>query len=42
MNPITYALFTYGLTVVISFAVVGVIVLIDRAMSRSANKKGEN
>ena len=38
MSPIPYALFAYGLTAVISCAVVGVIVLIDRVMSRAANK----
>lgn len=42
MNPIAYALFSYGLTIVISLAVIGIIVLIDRMMSRSdAEKKQE-
>ena len=42
MNPIVYALFSYGLTVVISLAVIGSIVLIDRMMSRlDAEKKQE-
>lgn len=33
MGPVTYALFTYALTAAISFAVIGVIVLIDHIMS---------
>ena len=32
MDPVIYALFSYALTAVISFAVVGIIVLIDRFM----------
>ena len=42
MNPIVYALFSYGLTIVISLAVIGIIVLIDRIMSRpDAEQKQE-
>ena len=33
MGPITYAVFTYGLTAFISFAVIGVIVLINALMT---------
>ena len=34
MNTVTYALFAYAMTEVISFAVVGVIVLINKIMSK--------
>lgn len=33
MNPVVYALFAYGLTAVISLAVIGVIVLVNKLMS---------
>lgn len=33
MNTVTYALFAYAMTAAISFAVVGVIVLINKIMS---------
>ncbi len=41
MNPIVYALLSYALTAVISFLIIGVIVLIDRAMSKSGKDKKE-
>lgn len=34
MNTVVYALFAYGMTAVISFAVIGVIVLINKIMNR--------
>ena len=34
MNTVTYAIFAYAMTAVISFAVVGVIVLINKIMSK--------
>jgi hypothetical protein len=40
MNAITYALMAYGLTAVISLAVVGLIVLIDKLM-RDAPSDGQ-
>ena len=39
MNPITYSLFAYGLTAVISYVVIAIIVAINAFMSRS-HKKG--
>ncbi|WP_164496870.1 hypothetical protein [Flavonifractor sp. An112] len=39
MNPITYSLFAYGLTAVISYVVIAIIVAINACMSRS-HKKG--
>lgn len=39
MGVITYALFSYALTAGISYVVIGIIVLIDRAMN--AGKEGE-
>ncbi len=42
MNPIVYALFSYALTAVISFFVVGIIVLVDRIMSHPEKNKKEN
>lgn len=41
MNPFIYALFTYGLTAVLSFLVIGIIVLINRLMSGSGENKEE-
>ena len=38
MGPVVYALFTYALTAVISFAVIGVVVLIDKVMSRKGER----
>lgn len=35
MSPVTYAIFTYALTAVISYAVIAVIVLIDKLMSKN-------
>lgn len=40
MSPITYALFAYGLTAVISYVVIAVIVAINSLMSRKS-KGGE-
>lgn len=34
MGPIVYSLFSYGLTIVISLAVIGIVVLIDKMMSK--------
>ncbi len=34
MGPVVYSLFTYALTAVISFAVIGIVVLIDKTMSK--------
>ena len=39
MNAVTYALFAYGMTAAISLAVVGIIVLINKIMSK---KDGED
>lgn len=39
MGPVVYALFTYALTAVISFTVIGVVVLIDKVMSRKGEQK---
>ena len=39
MGPVLYAIFSYALTAVISFAVIGIIVLIDKVMSKGT--KGE-
>ena len=39
MGPVVYALFTYALTAVISFAVIGVVVVIDKVMSRKGEQK---
>ena len=39
MSPIIYSLFAYGLTAVISYAVIAIIVAINAFMSRS-HKKG--
>ena len=41
MNAITYTLMSYGLTVVISLLVVGLIVLINKIVS-SKEQEGEN
>ena len=41
MNAITYTLMSYGLTVVISLLVVGLIVLINKVVSRK-EQEGEN
>jgi hypothetical protein len=35
MNPVSYALFAYVLTAVISFVVTGIIVVINHVMSHS-------
>lgn len=42
VNPIVYALFSYALTAVISFFIVGVIVLVDRMMSHTDKNEKEN
>lgn len=34
MNIITYSFFSYGLTIVLSFMVTGIIVLIDKAFTK--------
>ena len=39
MGIIPYALMTYGLTIVISLAVVAVIVITNNVMNKKANKK---
>ena len=39
MGIIPYALMTYGLTIVISLAVVAVIVVTNNVMNKKANKK---
>ena len=41
MNAITYTLMSYGLTVVISLLVVGLIVLINKVVSHK-EQEGEN
>ena len=38
MSPITYSLFAYGLTAVISYVVIAIIVAINAFMSRSHKK----
>lgn len=40
MNAIVYALFAYGLTAVISYCVIAIIVAIDAMISRSHKKAG--
>ena len=42
MGTVTYSLFAYLLTAVISFVVVGIIVGIDRIMSRISDDGKEN
>ena len=37
MNPITYALFTYGLTAILSLLVIGVVVVTNKILSRKEN-----
>ena len=39
MGIVPYALMTYGLTIVISLAVVAVIVITNNVMNKKANKK---
>lgn len=41
MNSLDYALMTYGLTAVISLAVVGLIVLINNLMGRTSSPGSE-
>lgn len=41
MNPMVYALFAYGLTAVISFAVIGIIVFINYVMNGKNTREGE-
>ena len=41
MSPVVYALFTYGLTAVLSFLVIGVIVLINKLMNKDTENEGE-
>ena len=38
MGVVTYSLFSYGLTAVISFMVIGIIVLIDKVMSKNGKE----
>ncbi len=42
MNVITYALLCYGLTAVISLAVVAVVLVINSVMSKSDNGNGQS
>jgi len=43
MDVVTYAIFAYGLTAVISFAVIGIIVLVNHVMNlKTAKEEGEN
>lgn len=35
MNIVTYSLFAYGLTIALSFAVTGIIVLTDRVFTKN-------
>lgn len=37
MNVVVYTLMAYGITAVISYAVIGVIVLLNKAMAASDN-----
>ncbi len=39
MGPVLYALFSYALTAVISFFVIGIIVLIDRIMRKKGKEE---
>ena len=39
MGVLTYTLMTYGLTVAISFAVVGIIVLVNKAVSAAGGEE---
>ena len=39
MNVIEYALFAYGLTAVISFAVIGVIVFLNKLLSDNGSNE---
>ncbi len=39
MGPVIYALFSYALTAVISFAIIGIIVLIDKTMSKPGKEE---
>lgn len=41
MNSLTYALMTYGLTALISLAVVGLIVVINSLMGRTSHPGSE-
>jgi hypothetical protein len=41
MNSITYAFMTYGLTALISLAVVGLIVIINKLMSGNSDSDNE-
>lgn len=41
MGVFAYTLMTYGLTVVVSLLVVGVIVLVNKAVNASEKKGGE-
>lgn len=39
MGPIAYSLFTYALTALISYAVIGIVVLVNRTMSKKSDGK---
>ncbi len=38
MNAFTYTLMTYGLTAVISYAVIGIVVMVDKSMNKKKGK----
>lgn len=42
MNPIAYALVTYGITAAISLLVVAVVLLVNSVVSRADNKNGQS
>lgn len=42
MNPIAYALVTYGITAVISLLVVAVVLIVNGVMSKADKQNGES
>lgn len=42
MNPILYSLLSYGLTAVISYIVIAIIVVVNAVMSRPSKKSSGN
>ena len=42
MGIVSYALMAYGLTAVISLAVIGIILLLNKVMSRNPEEVGED
>ena len=42
MNVLLYALMTYGVTAAISLAVIAIVLLINKILSRTADKEDEN